>query len=463
VDTIIFKPVTELAQLIRTKFISSEELVNAYLKRIEAVNPPINAVVQLCADAALDQAREADATLARGESKGALHGVPMTIKDSLDTAGVISTGGTLGRAHFIPEKDATVVARLRAAGAILLGKTNTPELTLSFETNNLVYGRTNNPFDTTRSSGGSSGGAAAIITTGGTPFDIGSDYGGSIRLPSHFCGIAGIKPTSGRVPRTGHIIPFAAGASDAYQQIGPMARYVQDLAMLLPIIAGPDWIDPAIVSMPLHDPQKVDLKQLRVVFHTDNGAATPTPEVIQTVNKVVQALESQVALVEEKRPEGIERTWEVWDSLDAADGGAAFTEIIRQAGTTKTTLKFPRRGGSKAADSAEFNRRIIEVDRFRSRMLAFIKDYDVLICPVNAGVAIPHGTLTPRIQDFSYTATYNITGWPGVVVRAGASPEGLPIGVQILARPWREDVALAVAQFVESTFGGWQLPPAFPA
>jgi amidase len=242
-----------------------------------------------------------------------------------------------------------------------------------------------------------------------------------------------------------------------------MARRVEDLALLLPIIAGPDWLDPFIVPMPLHHPDTVDLKSLRVVFHTDNGAATPTPEIMRTVKNVTLALRSHVALVEEKRPEGIERTWELWDSLDAADGGAAFTEILRQAGTTRTSLKFPRRGGSAAASAEEFNRRIIEVDQFRSRMLNFMSDYDVLICPVNADVAIPHGTLNTRISAFSYTATYNITGWPGAVVRAGTSPEGLPIGVQILARPWREDVVLAVARFVESTFGGWQPPPAFPA
>ena len=172
-------------------------------------------MVQLAAQRAQTEAQAADAQLARGEARGPLHGVPITIKDSLDTAGIVSTGGTTGRREFIPDHDATVVRRLRAAGAIILGKTNTPELTLSFETGNEVYGRTNNPFDVARTSGGSSGGAAAIIATGGSPLDIGSDTGGSIRVPAHCCGITGLRPTSGRVPRTGHIVPYGLGSLDA--------------------------------------------------------------------------------------------------------------------------------------------------------------------------------------------------------------------------------------------------------
>jgi amidase len=459
-DEIIYRSVVELARAIRDKEVSSQEVVQAYLARIEAVNPKINAVVQLAAEQALKAAKEADATLAKGKIKGALHGVPMTIKDSLDTAGVISTGGTLGRAHFIPEKDATVVARLKDAGAILMGKTNTPELTFSFETDNLIYGRTNNPYDLTRTSGGSSGGAAAIVASGGSPFDIGSDYAGSIRLPSHFCGTAGIKPTSGRVPRTGHIVPYAAGAADSFQQLGPMARTVGDLALLLPIISGPDWFDPAIVPVPLNDLKAVDLKRLKVVFHADNGVVTPIPAIVQTVKNVVKALEGVVLSVEDKRPKRLEETWTLWNGLDNADGGKGAIEILRQAGTTQTfNMNMDEVPEETAQSAEEFGRRLREIDLFRSQMLQFMAPYDVLICPVNANVALKHGTVNDHIDGFTYTATYNLTGWPGVVVRAGTSPEGLPIGVQILAKPWREDVALAVAQFVEAEFGGWQPPP----
>ena len=284
VENPVFASAVDLAGAIRAREISSEEVVRACLRRIDEVNSRINAVVVLRADAALAEARDADQALARGKLKGPLHGVPMTIKDSLDTEGIISTGGTMGRAGFVPEEDATVVERLKAAGAILLGKTNTPELTLSFETDNLVYGRTNNPYDLTRTPGGSSGGAAAIVAAGGAPFDIGSDTGGSICLPSHFCGTAGIKPTSGRVPRTGHIISYG-GIHDGLTQLGPIARYVRDLALILRVIAGPDGRDPSIVPMPLRDPGRVSMRRLRVAWHTDNGLVSPTDEIAGVVRQ----------------------------------------------------------------------------------------------------------------------------------------------------------------------------------
>ncbi len=460
-DELIYASAAALAQAIRAKEVSSEEVVNAYLQRIEAVNPQLNAVVQLTADAAQKQARVADAALAHGDIQGPLHGVPMTIKDSFDTADVISTGGTKGRASFIPTQDATVVARLRRAGAILLGKTNTPELTLAFETDNLIYGRTNNPYNLSRTPGGSSGGAAAIIAAGGSPLDIGSDFGGSIRLPSHFCGIAGIKPTSGRVPRTGHIISFDMGALDALQQIGPMARFVEDLVLTLPIIAGVDWHDPAIVPMPLGDPKTIALKGLRVAFHTDNGIVSPTPETAEVVRSAVKALSDKGVSVEENRPTGIERSDEMMSRLFSADG-AWVRRLLEQARTTEVHpfnqwAQDTQSGVAKL--TAEFVDLTRQLDSFRSAMLAFLETYDVIICPVNAYPAMSHGTLSDKFPAFSYTITYNLTGWPGAVVRGGTSPDGLPIGIQIVARPWREDVALAVAQHIETVLGGWQRPP----
>src|SRR5438105_1821797 len=245
-DELMYASATAIAQAIREKRVSATEVVEAHLQRIAAVNPALNAVVQVAGARARLEALAADQALARGELRGPLHGVPMTIKDSLDTAGVISTGGTKGRATMVPGQDATVVARLRAAGAILLGKTNTPELTLSGETDNLVYGRTNNPYDLARTPGGSSGGAGAIVTSGGSACDIGSDTGGSIRLPAHFLGMAGIKPTSGRVPRTGHYVPVGMGAVDALQQLGPMERSDEDLMLRFLIIAGGYWLAPAV-------------------------------------------------------------------------------------------------------------------------------------------------------------------------------------------------------------------------
>ena len=274
---LIFSSATQQAKAVREKQISSEELVGACIKRIGEVNPKLNAVVQLLAQDALQQACEADKALAKGEIKGPLHGVPFTLKDAIETEGVICTAGTEGRASYVPKEDAAVVKRLRAAGGILLGKTNCPEFGWAWESDNLVYGRTNNPFDLSLSPGGSSGGESAIIAAGGSAFGLGSDAGGSVRFPAHCTGIASIKPTSGRVPRTGHF-PGPGGTLDALWQIGPLARYIEDLNAVLPIIAGIDWRDAAIVPMPLGDATRVDLKPLRVAFHTDNGIETPTQE-----------------------------------------------------------------------------------------------------------------------------------------------------------------------------------------
>ena len=286
-----------MAEEMRSGEVSSVEVTEAFLRRISEVNPKLNAVVQVCADTALSEAARADRALARGECFGPLHGVPMTLKDSFDSAGVVSAGGTLGRKDFVPGKDATVLSRLKKNGAILLGKTNTPEFTLMYETDNLVYGRTNNPYDLECSPGGSSGGAAAIVASGGSPFEVGSDYGGSLRYPAHCCGITSIKPTSGRVPRTGHILPFG-GVLDSFQQVGPVAKRVEDLEYILPLIAGPDWIDPSIVPMPLGKSKNVDVRTLRVAFHTDNGVLPASEETVLAVHAAAKALEAAAAWVE---------------------------------------------------------------------------------------------------------------------------------------------------------------------
>jgi len=462
IEKLTYASAAALARAIRKKEISSEEVVRAHLQRIEAVNPRLNAVVQILAEEALAQARAADAALANGDIRGPLHGVPMTIKDCLDTAGVISTGGTKGRSHFLPAHDATVVARLRAAGAILLGKTNTPELTVAYETDNLIYGRTNNPYDSSRTSGGSSGGAAAIVAAGGSAFDIGSDTGGSLRVPSHCCGTATIRPNSGRVPRTGNILP-PAGVLDPLTQIGPIARYVEDLALILPIIAGVDWHDPAIVPMKLGKPEQVDLKSLRVAVHTDNGIASPTSETAKTVRAAADALAQAGAVVTEARPAGIEQTFDLFFGLFAADSGAGIQMLLQMYGTTEVSPAIQgvlQLVSAHPMSTAQFGGLLVQLDMFRSALLSFMEAYDVILCPACAHPAPPHGSsYSPEgLRQYSYTQTYNLTGWPAAVIRGGTSPEGLPIGVQIVARPWREDVALAVAQHLENTLGGWRAP-----
>ncbi len=450
---------TWLANAIRTKQVSSEEAVRAFLQRIEQVNPKLNAVVQLRAEAALAEARDADQALGAKKGRGPLHGVPFTVKDSFDTKGVISTAGTKGRASFVPDADATAVARLRAAGAILLGKTNTPELTLAFETNNLVYGRTNNPYDLERTSGGSSGGAAAILAASGSPFDLGSDTGGSIRLPAHYCGVAGLKPTQGRVPRTGHIISFD-GPHQSLTHIGPIARYVEDLGLLFPILLGPDGIDPSVVAMPFGDPNKVDLKKLRTAFFVDNGDVPATPETRVVVKEAAKKIADTGSIVSEARPEPIGEAYNFYVGILWADGGAWARRLLEKTGTHEALLQ-ARLSQFKPIPISDYTALLERWDLFRSQMLRFWQHYDVLICPVNAHPAIPHGTTYQgrNLAAYGYTMAFNLTGWPSAVVRCGTSPEGLPIGVQVVAPPWREDVSLAVAQHLQRELKGWSRAP----
>lgn len=448
----------DTARAIRAGSLSAREAVAAALARIERVNGALNAVVALRAEAALQEADAADAALARGGAPGPLHGVPITVKDSFDTAGLVTTWGTPGRRDFVPDADATAVARLRGAGAIVVGKTNTPEFTLGFETVNPVYGRTNNPYDPTRTCGGSSGGAAAIVAAGGVPLDVGSDTGGSIRLPAHFCGVAGIRPTPGRVSRAGHAIGPGT-AIDALTSIGPLARRSEDLAVALRLLAGPDGRDPFVAPVPLGDPAAIDVAELRVAFFLDNGLAAPDPAVADAVHDAARALADAGARVVERRPPGVERTEPLFMHVILLDGGPGIARLLDAAGTKheESALR-----GFLALPAPPVEQRIEWVaqwDGLRAELLAWSRDFDLVVCPPNAHAALPHGSADAHMRGFSYTMTWNLAGWPGAVVRAGTSPEGLPIGVQLVAPPWREDVALAAAARIEAALGGWR-PPA---
>jgi amidase len=353
-----------------------------------------------------------------------------------------------------------VVARLKAAGAILVGKSNTPEFTYAFETDNPVYGRTNNPYDLERSPAGSSGGAAAIVAAAAVPFDIGTDTGGSIRVPAHMCGIAGIKPTTGRVPRTGHAVP-PGSLVDPLTQVGPMARYVEDLGLILPIIAGPDGRDPFVPPVQLRDWRLAigRLRGLRAAFYTDNGIRTPSADIIKAVEAAADALALAGVRIIETRPPGIEETRDLLSLLYRGwDGAAMVKMLLAGAGTdpAQSSLKRYLEGDLQPGDKvAEL---IDRWDRFRLRLHAWMNDYDLIVAPAAAFTALAHGEFLTNYPGFSYTMTYNLTGWPGAVVRCGTSAAGLPIGVQLVARPWREGVALAAAYYLETVFGGWQRP-----
>jgi amidase len=455
---------TWLAGAIRSRRISSLEAVDACLARIATVNPRINAVVRLTDDAR-ERAREADRILASeaggdaGGAIGPLHGVPFTIKDSLDTAGVVTTAGTVGWRDRVPTTDATVVARLKAAGGILLGKTNTPEFTWSDETDNDVFGRTSNPYDLDRTPGGSSGGAAAIVAAGGVPFDIGSDTGDSIRQPAHVCGIAGLKPTSGRVPRTGHW-PGYMGLFESFTQLGPLARRVADLELLLPILAGPDGEDPHVFPAPLGVASAVAVEGLRVVVFTDNGIRTPTPETILAVEGAAGALAAAGAILRVDAPPGLDEAWQTWDALIRADGFAWLHRLIEAAGTPGWG-SYATRGWISPREPLpgdELTALIERADAIRGRLLRWLRDVDLIVCPAMPQPAIRHGESTAPWFGDTYSDVHNLTGWPAVVIRGGTSPEGLPIGVQLIAPPWRENVALAGARVVEAATGGWQAP-----
>ena len=457
-DELCFASTTWMAAAIAGRRVSSLELVDACLARIERVNPAINAVVRFTDDAR-DRARQADRERSRGSLHRPLHGVPFTLKDSLDTAGVVTTAGTIGWQDRVPTADATVAARLKAAGGILLGKTNTPEFTWSDETDNDVHGRTSNPYDQGRTPGGSSGGAAAIVAAGGAPFDIGSDTGDSIRQPAHVCGIAGLKPTSGRVPRTGHW-PGFEGLFQAFTQLGPLTRFVEDLELLLPIIAGPDGIDPHVAPVPLGDPSVVVIDGLRVVTFTDNGIRTPTPETVAAVAASADALSAAGARVRHEIPPDLGEAWRAWDGLIRADGFAWLQRLIRSAGTpgwgSYATRDWLSPGDPLPGDA--LTELVERADAVRSRLLRWVGDVDLIVCPVMPQPAIRHGESSAPWFGDTYSDIHNLTGWPAVVVRGGSSNEGLPIGVQLIAPPWREEVALAGARIVEAASGGWQPP-----
>lgn len=418
---------TELVTRLAAREVSAEEAVSACLARIAAVNPQINAVVQL-APGALEQARQADADLAQGVSHGPLHGLPFTAKDVFDVAGIVSAVGLENRRGFVPQQDATVVARLKAAGAILIAKTNCPPGGGGGDTENVVYGRTLNPYNFACTPGGSSGGEAALVAAGGSPLGLGSDSGGSIRLPAHYCGVTGIKPTGGRVPNTG-AYDHPGGLTDPRTQVGLLARAVADLALGLPYIIGPDNFDGGVVPMPLGNARSVRLHELKVAYFLEERGADVTNETAHTVGATAQALSRAGVTVEERQAPQFVRDGrqitEAWWGLESLRG----QDVVEL-----------------------FN----AWDGYRTRILQFFADCDAVLCPADGHPAPPYRDRDPK--RFDYTLPFSLLGWPVVTVRAGASKAGMPIGVQIAAKPWRDDVALAVGMAVERELGGWKMP-----
>ena len=433
-------PLRRLAELIATRQISCYELMEACLERTAEVNPVLNAVVQVRTEAAQAEAHIADQEVSRGDLRGPLHGIPFTVKDWIDAAGLPCTGGAVEHRDRMPERDATAVARLRAAGGILLGKTN-PGV------RNALFGRTNNPYNPRYSPAGSSSGEAAIVAAGGSPLGLGSDSGGSIRQPAHCCGVAGLKPTTGRVPLTGHF-PFISPTLDPRTVIGPLARHVDDLAFTLPIIAGVDWEDPSVVPVPLAEMADAHLTGTRVALYLNHPGFTLDPEMLATTRAAARALADAGLHVEEVSPPCLEDVY-------------------------PTTLDYWRRPESESPDNwvrggifdpsnvgpmltpEEVERSLFKWDRLRRRMLPFIATYPLVLSPAAEKPAMPHDEDPGGIP---YTLTWSLVGYPAAVVRAATSSAGMPIGVQIAAAPWREDLALAAASIIEQALGGWSRP-----
>src|ERR1700693_776784 len=323
-----FLSAVAMAEQIRKKKISPLELADAHLAKIERLNPKLNAFVHMDEERVRREARNVEAAVMSGRNLGPLHGIPVSIKSSLDVAGLRCEAGTRLRAGYVATEDAPLVARLRNAGAIVLGVTNTPELLMAWETDNLLYRRTNSPWDRERTPGGSSGGEAAAIAAGMSAGGVGSDGGGSIRVPAHFSGICGLKPTPGRIPATGHY-PESAGPSALIGVVGPMARSVADLKVLFEVMQGPDIGDICAAPVPVRWPSEEEVKKLRVGYFEDDGRTPVTPETRAAVRTAVEAVRSAGFQVEPFQPEGLELARQLWWQLFGVAGGMVLSPVIK--------------------------------------------------------------------------------------------------------------------------------------
>jgi Asp-tRNA(Asn)/Glu-tRNA(Gln) amidotransferase A subunit family amidase len=469
VRDLTFLPAVTLAQHIRERKVSAVEVADAHLKKIERLNPRLNAFVEVDPERVRREARDADAAVTAGRPLGPLHGVPVSIKSSIDVAGMKCESGTRLRAGLVAAQDAPLVARLRNAGAIVLGVTNTPEILMAWETDNLLYGRTNNPWDLERTPGGSSGGEAAAIAAGMSAGGVGSDGGGSIRVPAHFSGICGLKPTPGRIPSTGHFPP-SGGPFALIGVVGPMARTVDDLKLLFEVMQGPDDGESCAAPVPVRWPSDAEVKRLRVGYFEDDGRTPVTSEIRDAVRTAAEVLNRAGFEVERFRPAGLEEARALWKKFFVKVGGMLIGPMFRgresdRSPILKQFLEWseaePELSGEALLDAW------IRRDTLRADFLAEMRRYPILLCPPAAIPAFRHGErnwpiagkTVHYLDAWSYTEWFNLLGNPAAVVPVSRSDEGLPIGVQIVGRPWEEEQVLSVAAVLESGCSGWKEPP----
>lgn len=457
---------SELVARLRAREVGARELAEHYLERLERANAALNAVTHLARDPALAAADAADRALAAG-APGAVLGLPVTVKDSIAVAGLPWGSGSLARAGVVADEDATLVARLRAAGAVVVAKTATPEYTWSYETDCAATGRTLNPYDGERTCGGSSGGEAALLAVDATPAGLGTDGLGSIRVPSHYCGTFGLRPTAGRLPETGVWPTTRTSGMLDMSTPGPMARAVADLALLLDVLAGHDGIDPFAHDAPLRDHRLADVASFRVGFYVDDGVGGATTATREAVLRAASALEAAGAAVEEAQPPPLADITDVAFRMMAADGGAQARADLAPAGgrhVPQVTWLLENLASFELS-AAGFFELMGRWSELRSALRRFVAGYDVVLGPTVAGPAPLHGRRPGddgELEDyttFSYVQTYSVAGLPVVVAPAGAE-RGLPIGVQVVAPYAREDLALAAAAVLEQALAdALPLPP----
>lgn len=461
-----------LGRRIRARAVSPVEAVEAYLRRVESVNPRLNAVVALAPDA-LERAREAEAAVARGEARGALHGVPLTVKDTIDVRGMTAACGSRVRAGRVPEEDAPAVARLRAAGAIIVGKTNCPEFALDYTSENPVYGRTNNPHDLARTPGGSSGGCAAAVAARMTAGSLGSDLAGSVRIPAHFCGVLALKPTAGRVPGGGQSPP-SSGLHSLGATPGPLARTVEDLRLFFRVLTGRTSASELEGDAARDDDDNAGvgrLKGTRVAFYADAGAVPASAETRAAVGDAARALAAAGAEVFEAVPPGVGGATELWLSLFEYATQRFIRGVYegREAEAGRAARVILERGARWGAPALEDVLRAWEErDRLRAALLGWMEDVPLFVAPVGAVPAFRHeefgrveveGRSVPTFRAFSDAHAANVFDLPAACVPAGVTGAGLPVGVQVVGRPHEELRVLAAARVLEEALGGWRPPP----
>ena len=458
-------PAVELLSMLRRGQISPLELAAEYIQQIERLNPQLHALVDFDADRVRAQARALENS---SGPRGPLFGLPMTIKSSIATAGYRCETGSLLHRGYVPHENATVVDRIKQAGAVVLGTTNCPEFLMAYESDNRLYGRTANPWDVERSAGGSSGGESAAIAAGLSAGGLGSDSGGSVREPAHFTGICSLKPTPGRIPARGHL-PACDGPFAILGAIGPMARTIRDVTLLFITLSGQDALDPVSPPVGLRNESLEDLRRVPIAFFEDDGLIPVTPETRQAVQDAARTLEVQGFSVRPFRPRALEEARQLWWKFFVRGGAMLLDPLVhgRHSELSPTFLDFLSIAHSEPPLSAqELLAAWMDCDHVRRRLLAEMESFPILLCPVCAIPAFRHGEREWEVEGqqvkyldaMRYTQWFNLLGAPAAVVPVGWSPEGLPIGVQIVGRPFEDERVLGIAAAVEANYG-YKPPP----